>query len=107
MKNFALIMIAAGAISSCANIPEQTADYNVVPLPQQIDLTPDGGSFRLSKSTLIAYPAGNDTLRRDAEHLQGYIQALTGQPLKIVDDTPSNDAIVLHSDLSFPTAKDM
>lgn len=60
-----------------------TADYDVIPLPREVAVNPDGGEFHLSGKTVITYPADNDTLRRDAEHLQSYIKLLTGEELKI------------------------
>ena len=65
-----LMAVAAGfALTACTS-REVTADYDVIPLPQQIDMA-DGDSFVLDKSTVIAYTTADSALRRDSELLPG------------------------------------
>jgi hexosaminidase len=61
---------------SC-QIGGQTANYQVVPLPQEVNLT-QGKTFKLDKNTLIAYPESNDLLKRNATFLSEYISQSTG-----------------------------
>ena len=53
----------------------QKADYNVVPLPQEIRLENEG-SFELSGKTVIAYN-GDKTMKRNAQLLAQYIKEST------------------------------
>ncbi len=90
------LMLAAAV--SCSKPIQQTADYNVVPLPQEI--TPaEGPGFLLSSKTVIAYPADNDTLKRNAELMAEYFKTLTDNDLKLVTEAPEKDAVVLKDDL--------
>ena len=54
----------------------QTADYNVVPLPQEIRIE-NGAGFELSGKTVIAYN-GDKTMKRNAQLLAQYIKESTG-----------------------------
>ena len=53
------------------------ADYQVVPLPRQIDYI-EGNSFILSSQTQIAYPAGDKAMERNAQFLAEYIKEVAG-----------------------------
>ena len=75
-----------------------TADYNVIPLPNQITFGEAGNFFTLSGKTVITYPQGNDSLQRDARHLQDYLLQLTGHELKISEGEKEKDAINLYID---------
>lgn len=106
MKKFSLtVMIAVlltAVVSSCEGTT-QTADYNVIPKPQEVSLAADGGEFKLSESTVIVNgEPGNDTLARYAGFLGDYIDQLTGCRLKVVDEARDKDAIVLTT-ASYPT----
>lgn len=101
-----LIAFAAGSIAaaSCSHRPENVADFNnVVPLPREITAS-DGGDFRLSGSTVIAYPEGDSALASNARLLAGYLDKLTGfsPDTKGLEDggTELRDAIVLQASLN-------
>ena len=64
------------ACTACAH-PETEASYQVVPLPQEVNVTQDA-PFRLTGSSTIFYPADNDLLKRNAEFLAEYIRQATG-----------------------------
>ena len=66
-----LFMAAAGT----------TANYNVIPLPQQISLTAKA-PFVLNAATPIVYPEGNADMQRNADFLAGYINDNTGLQLQ-------------------------
>ncbi|MBQ6187801.1 MAG: beta-N-acetylhexosaminidase [Prevotella sp.] len=53
------------------------ADYQVVPLPRQIDYI-EGNSFTLNCQTQIAYPAGDKAMERNAQFLAEYIKEVAG-----------------------------
>lgn len=104
MKRFSLAAMIAVLLTvlmaSCEGTT-QTADYNVIPKPQEVTLTANGGEFRLSGTTVIVNGVpGNDTIARYAEFLSDYIGHLTGCRLKVVDQARDKDAIVLITGLA-------
>lgn len=72
-----------------------TANYNVIPMPNEVTLQEGNPDFKLTGKTEITYPVGNETLRQEAEHLQNYIFQLTGHNLKISEGTKTEGAINL------------
>ena len=97
LKFFALVA-AAAIMASCSHRVEQTASYSVIPLPQEV-VEGNGEGFTLNSSTVIAYTAGNEGLKADAEHLASYISKLTGHDLAVTDKAPENNVIVLRDEL--------
>ncbi|NDV70413.1 family 20 glycosylhydrolase [Dysgonomonas sp. 25] len=75
-----------------------TADYQVIPLPQQVALS-DGNSFMLDNSTAIVYPAGNERLKKTAGFLAEYLNLATGMTFEVTDTPQDKNAILLTSDL--------
>ena len=94
---FLTLAVVLALLPSCRH-ESLTADYDIIPLPREVNLIADGGEFRLTGKTVITYPAGNDTLRKDAEHLQGYIRLLTGHELRIKESDEDKNAINLNID---------
>lgn len=80
------------ALPAMAQSPSTLANYQVIPLPQQIVLQQSEG-FKLSSATTIAYPAGNDILKKDAQLLAMYLEQMTGLKLKITH-TPQAEAVI-------------
>ena len=76
LSHLVLAGFLALAITSCAR-QDIEASYQVVPLPQEVSLNAEA-PFRLNRNTLIAYPEGNDLLKRNAEFLAEYIGQATG-----------------------------
>ena len=77
--------ILAGTLSLCllsCNTEKKEADYQVVPLPQELNLTQEA-PFTLTSRTSILYPEGNDLLKRNAEFLSEYINQSTGYTLPV------------------------
>ena len=77
--------ILAGTLSLCllsCNTEKKEADYQVVPLPQELNLTQEA-PFTLTSRTSILYPEGNDLLKRNAEFLSEYINQSTGYALPV------------------------
>lgn len=60
------------------------ADYNVVPLPQKIELS-DGAPFILDGSTVIVVNNSDEQMERNAQFLHDYILERMGMSLEITD----------------------
>lgn len=83
---------------SCGSGKKTTADYEVIPIPQKIDLKEDN-PFTLKNSTSIVYTKGNAELERIANFLADYIKFSTGKVLKVTDEPATKNAIILASQL--------
>ena len=83
-RTFLSLFIACCSLFSAT---AQTADYNVVPLPQTIRME-SGAGFELNGSTVIVHD-GNKAMKKNAELLAGYIKESTGLELKIVKSKKS------------------
>lgn len=79
-KNIFAIALFGCALLSCAN--KATADYRIVPLPQEVTMTEDKG-FTLTERTTIAFQGGNGQMERNAQFLAEYIKEKTGLQLGI------------------------
>ena len=75
------------ALSSCKE-QAVTGNYNVIPLPQEI-VEGEGEGFLLNSKTSIVYE-GDEVMKRNAEHLSGYIKDLTGLELEVTDSKKEN-----------------
>ena len=73
MVLLAAFMSFAGAMAANDN---HVADYNVIPLPQEVTLT-QKGAFVLTGATPIVYPEGDEQLKNDAQFLSDYIADVT------------------------------
>ena len=73
MVLLAAFMSFAGAMAADDN---RVADYNVIPLPQEVTLT-QKGAFVLTGATPIVYPEGDEQLKKDALFLSDYIADVT------------------------------
>ncbi len=73
MVLLAAFMSFAGAMAADDN---RVADYNVIPLPQEVTLT-QKGAFVLTGATPIVYPEGDEQLKKDAQFLSDYIADVT------------------------------
>ena len=96
--------LLAGALAlACASCTaEKEANYQVIPLPQEVSLT-QGNPFKLNENVFIAYPENNALLQRNAEFLSEYIQQATNYAPKtkaIAAGEQVKNAIVLGLDPS-------
>ncbi len=73
--NHALLAGALALVCTSCN-KEQEANYQVIPLPQEVSLTQEK-PFWLDRDVLIAYPENNALLQRNAEFLSEYIRQST------------------------------
>lgn len=100
MKKSFIFLAFVGLLSFFSSCRHEslTASYDIIPVPREVTLNPEGGDFTLNAKTVITYPASNDTLRKDAEHLKGYLLQLTGHDLRISSTPETNNAINLTID---------
>ena len=87
----------AGFVASCA--PTQEANYEVIPLPQEITAA-QGTPFMLSGSVKILYPEGNEKMEHNASFLADYLKQATGKEFAIEAGTEGKNAIVLSLGMS-------
>ncbi len=73
------------------------ADYQTVPLPQEINLMEEKG-FTLDENTKIQYPQGDQAQRKNAEFLAQYINSTTGLNPEITYENVPLNVIVLKND---------
>ncbi|WP_448907768.1 glycoside hydrolase family 20 protein [Hoylesella shahii] len=81
-----------------AQAPKTTANYRVVPLPQEISNT-SAGAFALNAQTRIAYPKGNAVLQKDAELLAQYLFEATKVRPTLTTNAQGRNLIVLSATL--------
>ncbi len=87
--------------SMAQNAQQPTANYRVIPLPQQINMVMNKG-FVLNERTSIIYPANNLILKSYAKLLALYIKQLTGIQLKISTFTTDAHNIELSTGMQHP-----
>ena len=85
-----MLLFSCGLIACNDNTP--TANYQVVPLPQEITIT-EGTSFTLDETVAIAYQ-GDEAMKQNATFLAEYIKEKVGLDLPITNQS-SNKAIRL------------
>lgn len=86
-KTFLALLAVCFGIVSCKDC-RYSADYRVVPLPQEIEQTQEE-PFILDKNTQIVY-SGNEQMKRNAEFLAEYIKEKTSLELAVTDKATSN-----------------
>lgn len=91
-----LLIFAAIFFTACKK-ETVTADYNVIPLPQSIEVK-QGTPFILESSTTITYPQGNEKLKKTAEFLSEYLKLSTGTVLAVSDKEQIENAVSLRAD---------
>ncbi|MBR4127990.1 MAG: family 20 glycosylhydrolase [Bacteroidaceae bacterium] len=87
-----LAALCCGAFVSCTQ--REQANYQVIPLPQEINLT-EGKSFVLDKNVKIVFPEDNALMQRNAEFLADYIKEAIGIELTTTTDETATPAIRL------------
>lgn len=75
--NKLFLPIVACVLAACGSDKQQALRYDVIPLPQEINLLQES-PFKLTRNTVIAYPEGNALLRHNADFLADYIEQATG-----------------------------
>lgn len=90
----ATLLLAA----SCSNKTEVTANYDVIPLPDKIEVDSAAQGFLFDSGTKIVVTSTDSAMIRNGELLSEYLGQLTGTTPKIVNQETGN-AIVLADNL--------
>ena len=95
MRRTVLSLFIACCLVACdkEGATTATADYNVIPLPQEICLE-QGTGFELNGSTVITHN-GDEAMRRNAELLAEYVKESTGIGLEVVESAKGGNTISL------------
>lgn len=91
--------LAGLLMTACSNQPTTVANYEVVPMPLEINTTQQA-SFLLKSGVTVYYPAGNEKMQRNAEFLASYVKAQTGIELQVQTDEGGKGGIVLQLGLA-------
>lgn len=93
-------LMLVSALASCGTGGSGTveANYNVVPLPNEIEAK-DGAAFILSESTQIVFPEGNEKMQRNAQFLAEYLELSAGIKTAVTATLLEKDAIILATGL--------
>ncbi len=86
-----------GLMASCKS-DQKIADYQVVPLPQEIAVLHDK-PFILGGNVKIIYPDGNEKMHKNAIFLAEYLKKATGKDFAVTTGTEGKDAIILKLDM--------
>ena len=104
MRNiiFTVIGIITLSLFSCQE-PMQTADYQVVPLPKEINLS-DENPFVLDKNTVVTYSESQAELKKEADFLADYFEDILGFRLNVIcSDEEFNNSIRLEISEYYPS----
>lgn len=96
-KLIGLMVMATLCVSSGYAKTQEVTSYAVVPLPREIKMT-EAKPFCLNAKTVVTYPAGNLSLKRDAEFLAEYVSQSMGLSLPVQEmkeEKKTKHAIVL------------
>lgn len=91
--------LAGLLMTACSNQPTTVANYEVVPMPLEINTTQQA-SFLLKSGVTVYYPAGNEKMQRNAEFLASYVKAQTGIELQVQTGEGGKGGIVLQLGLT-------
>lgn len=84
--------LLAGSLAACS--PTIEANYQVIPLPQEVAVK-HGAPFVLASGVKILYPEGNELMKRNAAFLAEYLKKATGQNFRVESGTEGKGAILL------------
>ncbi|MGL5681496.1 MAG: glycoside hydrolase family 20 protein [Marinifilaceae bacterium] len=89
------------SLTSClSGGPKETANYQVVPLPQEIIQAENVAPFILDKKVKVTYPAGNEKMQKNADFLAAYIKEAIGTAPEIVSTGDAKKSINLQLGLN-------
>ena len=97
------VILLCSGLFSCSSGVIQQANYEVIPLPQEIKITT--GSFVLNDRTSIVYPKDNKEMQQNANLLAEYIHQMSGKKLKVTDEPVTSNAIILATGLNADNAE--
>ena len=96
-------ILLCGGLFSCSSEVIQQANYEIIPLPQEIKIST--GNFVLNDRTSIVYPKGNDEMQQNANLLATYIRQMSGKELKFIDEQITSNVITLTTGLNTDNAE--
>ena len=76
-------LFAAGLMLFSCSSEVKEANYQIIPIPQEIVMGQDG-AFTLDNGTKVIYPEGNEKMQKNAQFLADYVKELTGNTLQVV-----------------------
>lgn len=94
-KTFTLaaMLVFTAIIASCRS-GQKVADYQVIPLPQEI-VNIQKNPFVLDNSVKISYPEGNDKMQKNAFFLAGYLKKAVGKDFTVQAGAEGKGVILL------------
>jgi hexosaminidase len=99
LKHLSALITACFGLATFSNAQDKV-NYQIVPLPQSIDMQ-QGNPFVLNSKTIILYPKNNVSLKSDASLLAQYLKESTGKMIKTLPastKTFRNNSILLEYD---------
>lgn len=89
LTTYVCLLMAIAGVLSCTKAKKATGNYDIIPLPQEIKIEQEA-PFLLTKTTPIAYEAGDEAMEKNAGFLAEYIQQATGYTPKIKTTASEN-----------------
>ena len=87
-------VLFAGALMACGKTTTGEANYQIIPLPQEISNV-EGQPFMLTSATKVVYPEGNEMMKRNAEFLSEYLHISMGIVLEATSTATDDKQIEL------------
>jgi len=94
-----LLPLCAVILCSSGISGRNVANYQVIPLPQEI-VQNQQQAFTLNKKTRIVYTPGNELLKKNAEFLAEYVKSAVGLKLKVQTGKGGSNSITLCTGLN-------
>ena len=103
VKPLTLCAVLAFSLASCTQQDVTNGNLHVIPLPQEVVSDADASPFKITSSTRIVYPQGNEKMERNAHFLASYIKEVTGVEVQLTT-TPGKQSInlILDSNIANP-----
>lgn len=103
VKPLTLCAVLSFSLASCTQQDVTNGNLHVIPLPQEVVSDADASPFKITSSTRIVYPQGNEKMERNAHFLASYIKEVTGVEVQLAT-TPGKQSInlILDSNIANP-----
>ena len=86
-------LFAAGLMLFSCSSEVKEANYQIIPIPQEIVMGQDG-AFTLANGTKVLYPEGNEKMQKNALFLADYVKELTGNTLSVEAGTDGKGIVL-------------
>ena len=90
MRNISRLLMSvllAVALVACGDTTTGEANYQVIPLPQEIRVT-EGQSFKITPKTKVVFPEGSELMERNAQFMADYLN------LAIITSNPTDEKVI-------------